>query len=81
MIAQPSETPSRGGYGRRQRVGLVLGPALLRLVCLLPTPEGLTPQAKNLVALIALIAMWWVTEALPLAATSRRRKGCESVWY
>ena len=70
MIAPQSETPSQGGYGRRQIVGLMLGPTLLGLVCLLPTPDGLTPQAKNLVALIALMAVWWMTEAVPLAATS-----------
>jgi hypothetical protein len=58
MIAQQSETPSRAEYGRRQIVGLMLGPTPLGLVCLLPTPEGLTSQAKNLVALIALMAVW-----------------------
>jgi solute carrier family 13 (sodium-dependent dicarboxylate transporter), member 2/3/5 len=70
MIAQQSETPSPVGYGRRQIVGLMLGPMLLGLVCLLPTPDSLTPQAKNLLALIALMAVWWMTEAVPLAATS-----------
>jgi solute carrier family 13 (sodium-dependent dicarboxylate transporter), member 2/3/5 len=70
MIAQQLETPSPVGYGRRQIVGLMLGPMLLGLVCLLPTPDGLTLQAKNLLALIALMAVWWMTEAVPLAATS-----------
>ncbi len=30
-------------------------------MCLLPTPGGLTPQTKNLVALIALMTAWWIT--------------------
>jgi len=39
-------------------------------VGLLPAPEGLTPHAQHLVAVIALMAVWWMTEALPLGATS-----------
>lgn len=61
----------RGGEGRlRRRVGLVVGPALLAATLLLPAPEGLTAGAWRTVGTGLLMATWWVTEAIPLAATA-----------
>ena len=53
----------------RHRVGFFLGPALLALVLALPAP-GLTPEAHRLAAVMALVITFWVTEAIPLAATA-----------
>ncbi|MCB9528008.1 MAG: SLC13/DASS family transporter [Myxococcales bacterium] len=52
------------------RTGLWLGPALAMGVLLLPTGEGLTPAAHRLAAVTALMATWWMTEALPVAVVS-----------
>lgn len=53
-----------------QRVGLVLGPALFLTMLLLPTPPGMTPEAARTAAVVLWVATWWLTEALPLPATS-----------
>ena len=48
-------------------------PALLAfslLLLLLPTPTGMTPSAHRLVSVAVLMAGLWVTQAVPLAATS-----------
>ncbi|MEZ6042139.1 MAG: SLC13 family permease [Planctomycetaceae bacterium] len=49
-------------------------PIALSVICLLillsPTPEGMTPEAHRLLAVTLLMAGLWMTQALPLAATS-----------
>lgn len=52
------------------RIGLFLGPALFVLVLALPEPGGISTSAWRVTAVAALMATWWVTEALPLAATA-----------
>lgn len=59
------------GFGRVGRwIGLVLGPALAIGLQLMPPPEGLSPEAWRVVSLAALMVVWWVTEAIPIAATA-----------
>lgn len=60
----PSGVPLRG------RIGLGLGPALAFLLLLLPPPEGLSVDGQRVAAVAVLMAVWWMTEALPLAATA-----------
>lgn len=59
---------STAGAETRRRLGLVIGPALFAALLWLPlgTPEGVAPM----LAVTALMAAWWVSEAVPLAATS-----------
>ena len=53
-----------------RRVGLVLGPLLFfaLLVGFDPVPEA--PQIGRMAAVAALMATWWITEALPIPVTS-----------
>jgi sodium-dependent dicarboxylate transporter 2/3/5 len=53
----------------RQRSGLFLGPLLAVVVWFLPMP-GLSPQAHALVSVLAITIVFWVTEAIPMAATA-----------
>lgn len=53
-----------------QRIGLFLGLALAIGLQLLPRPEGLTAEAWLLASLGLMMACWWATEALPIAATA-----------
>jgi len=53
----------------RRKAGLVLGPALFLLV-LLSDIEGLPWEAKAVAASTVWIACWWLTEAIPIPATS-----------
>ena len=52
----------------REGVGLVLGPALFLVLAL--APSEIPPTVQRMMAVAALMATWWVTEAIPLAATS-----------
>jgi len=51
-------------------VGLWLGPLLFAVLMLLPRPEGMPPEALRVAAVAALMAVWWITEAIPIPATA-----------
>ncbi len=53
-----------------RKIGLMLGPALAALMLLFGPPEGLSHAAWGTGALMALMAVWWATEAIPIPATS-----------
>lgn len=55
---------------RRHLVGLLLGPALLLALLALPLPAGMTPAGMRMAAVAALMAVWWLTEAIPIPATA-----------
>ena len=50
--------------------GLILGPALFLIILLWFHPEGLSKEANAILASTIWIAMWWITEAVPIAITS-----------
>ncbi|MGX6447931.1 SLC13 family permease [Patulibacter sp. S7RM1-6] len=52
----------------RRTVGLVLGPALL--VLLLVLPLGLEPEQQRLAAVFVFVITWWLTEAIPIPVTA-----------
>jgi len=65
----------RGGYTPRsyttaQMIGLFLGPLLFVLTLLFFQPEGLSTEARGVLASTIWIATWWITEAIPIPATS-----------
>ena len=53
----------------RRRTGLVLGPLLFLLILFVPFPQ-LSLEAHRLAAIMALIIVFWVTEAVPLPVTA-----------
>lgn len=57
-------------YSRRQRIGLILGPVLFIVMLLFPAPEGMAPVAQKMAAVALLMATWWLSEAIPIPATS-----------
>jgi sodium-dependent dicarboxylate transporter 2/3/5 len=60
-----------GGFGPAGRkLGLVLGPLLAGGLLLAGPPDGLGTPAWITVALMSLMIVWWVTEALPISATA-----------
>ncbi|WP_291845515.1 SLC13 family permease [Maricaulis sp.] len=62
--------PDSGGKSLSQIIGLFLGIALAVLLQVLPLPEGLSREAWLLASLAVLMAVWWATEAIPIAATA-----------
>jgi len=63
-------TKKKGIFFPKKVVGIILGLTVFLLVYFLPTPEGMTPQAKKIAAIGLFMAISWITESLPLAATS-----------
>lgn len=57
-------------YRTYQIVGLLLGPLAFAAVLLAPRPEALSDTAWATAALAVWMAIWWATEAIPLAATA-----------
>ena len=58
------------GYRPAQRVGLFAGGAVFVLMLALPEPAGLAPEGWRTAAVAVLMAVWWMTEALPIPATA-----------
>jgi len=50
--------------------GLILGPALFLIILLWFHPERLSKEANAILASTVWIAVWWITEAVPIAITS-----------
>jgi sodium-dependent dicarboxylate transporter 2/3/5 len=62
-------SPTEELFNRRRRtVGLFLGPALLLAFLVAPLPVSL--PAHRLAGILAMMVVFWVTEALPLAVTA-----------
>ena len=57
-------------YGTMKKVGLFLGPILFILLLLIDAPAGMKPEAMKVAAVTVLMAIWWITEAVPIPATS-----------
>lgn len=66
-LTDDTETAGRARY---QTIGLVLGPALAILMLLLGTPDTMSDAAWRTAAIGILMAVWWATEAVPIAVTA-----------
>jgi solute carrier family 13 (sodium-dependent dicarboxylate transporter), member 2/3/5 len=58
------------GYGVRQWSGWVIGPAALLLTLVLPAPEGLSDAGWCTAGAALLMAVFWITEPIPIPATA-----------
>lgn len=73
---QENENSGNGGgytprsYTTAQMIGLFLGPLLFILTLFFFQPEGLSTEARGVLASTIWIATWWITEAIPIPATS-----------
>ncbi len=54
----------------KKKIGLILGPLLFVLVMLFFNPENLNPEAKSILASTIWIAIWWITECVPISVTA-----------
>lgn len=66
----PSKSSKQSNYKPAQFVGLLLGPLLFALTLLFFTPDGLSDSARAVLATTLWIAVWWITEAIPIPVTS-----------
>ncbi len=58
------------GPARHERAGLFVGAAVMIVMLSLHPPAGLSPAAWRTAAAGSLMAIWWITEALPIYATA-----------
>ncbi len=65
-----SDDQAKSAMATYQKVGLALGPLLFLVVFLTGPPAGLSLAGWRTVAVAALMASWWATEAIPVPATS-----------
>lgn len=57
-------------YDRRQWTGLVLGPSLFIVIVMTAAATGLSSGPGWVAATVILMAVWWITEPLPLWMTA-----------
>ena len=53
-----------------KKKGFGFGLFVFILMLFLPAPEGLSPQGWSVAAIVTLMAVWWATEAIPVAVTA-----------
>ena len=51
-------------------LGLILGPIVFSLILIFADSEGLSYEAKSILASTAWMAIWWVTECVPISVTA-----------
>jgi len=68
--ASLDETATPRTYRLAQRLGLVLGGAIFCLLIVSPAPSGLSAEGWRTAAVAILMAVWWMTEAIPIPATA-----------
>lgn len=54
----------------RSRIGLVLGPAAFLVMLFFVDLDPSNPMVTRMAAVIIWMAIWWITEAIPLSATA-----------
>ncbi|EXJ23907.1 Sodium/sulfate symporter [Alkalibacterium sp. AK22] len=53
-----------------KKLGMVTGPLLFAVIYFIPELTGLDASPRAVLAVTAWVATWWITEALPIPATS-----------
>ncbi|WP_438941568.1 SLC13 family permease, partial [Mammaliicoccus sciuri] len=70
MKNQNKPDPELKAYNTAQLIGLILGPLLFLVVLLFFKADGLSQNGVYVMAATLWIAVWWITEAIPIPATS-----------
>ena len=68
--SKKGERKARWIISQRRVGGFWLGIVLFLLMLLLPRPAGMSPAAQKMAAIALLMACWWISEAIPIAATA-----------
>ncbi|MBM3819621.1 MAG: DASS family sodium-coupled anion symporter [Acidimicrobiia bacterium] len=66
----PTATDTAPRFTRLMGLGVALAVLVGIVTLLLPTPDGLTPPAKNLAGVFVMAIILWVTEPVPIAVSS-----------
>ncbi|MGI6244067.1 MAG: SLC13 family permease [Prevotella sp.] len=66
---QEQANPDSAFDRKRRIIGAIFGPLCAFLVWITPI-AGLSPEAHKLLAIMTLVALWWITEPVPIPVTS-----------
>ncbi len=69
-IVTKKDNPTKKDYPLRGMWGVITGIIVCAVVLLLPAPDGLGVAGWHTVAVGSLMAIWWITEAIPIYATA-----------
>ena len=58
------------GFSSVKKIGFVLGPLLAILLFVFFNPDSSIPQVGFMAGIALLMAIWWITESVPLAVTA-----------
>jgi sodium-dependent dicarboxylate transporter 2/3/5 len=53
-----------------KKKGFIFGLLVFIIMLILPAPEGLSSEGWSVAAIVSLMAIWWATEAIPVAVTA-----------
>ena len=53
-----------------KKKGFIFGLLVFIVMQILPAPEGLSSEGWSVAAIVSLMAIWWATEAIPVAVTA-----------
>jgi sodium-dependent dicarboxylate transporter 2/3/5 len=53
-----------------KKKGFVIGLVVFIAMIVIPSPNGLNPIGWSVAAVVALMAIWWATEAIPVPITA-----------
>ena len=68
---QDTSSPDRGEkLSTRNRIGLWLGPLVFLSILFFVDLDPANPLATRMAAVVVLMAIWWITEAIPIPATA-----------
>ncbi|EZH65366.1 anion transporter [Bacillaceae bacterium JMAK1] len=68
-MIEPEKQPE-SSYNRRNKIGLILGPVLFLLTYFLIPDSVMGHEPRVVLAVTLLVATFWVTESIPMAAAS-----------
>lgn len=66
----PDDPHQQPRFPRHRLIGLIAGPVIAAAILLSPSPDGLSQQGWWTAAVGMWMVIWWMTEAIPLAATA-----------
>ncbi|SVB50481.1 uncharacterized protein METZ01_LOCUS203335, partial [marine metagenome] len=55
---------------KRQVIVLGVGAVVFLALLAMPTPEALTPEGQRMLAVTALMAIWWIGEGTSISVTA-----------
>ena len=67
---EKTENGTSSAFSAKQKLGLILGPALFLGVLFFVPLDGLSAAGRAVLASTLWVATWWITEAIPISATA-----------